>query len=148
MSTMVSVNFFRELLITFKFIFNLFQDTKDQEIHNASAIEESESTWSLNNTPKGTPTEIKKELSLTDKEDGLYDYQSEDYDIPSDDRKLLDRLCRLGYFNGGHHLEEIMYLENIRRSQLLQILDKFRDVLITSECEDPAIALFYSQLGS
>lgn len=39
-----------------------------------------------------------------------------------------------------------MYLENIRRSQLLQLLDKFRDVLITSECEDPAIALFYSQL--
>jgi len=47
----------------------------------------------------------------------LYDYQSEDYDIPSNDRKLLDRLCRLG--------EEIMYLENIRGSQLLQLLDKF-----------------------
>ncbi|EFN77603.1 GATOR complex protein NPRL3 [Harpegnathos saltator] len=123
-------------------------DIKDQDTHDTDAIEKSESTWSLNDTPKGTPTEIKEELSLTDKEDGLYDYQSEDYDIPSDDRKLLDRLCRLGYFNGGHHLEEIMYLENIRRSQLLQILDKFRDVLITSECEDPAIALFYSPLGS
>ncbi|XP_048515143.1 GATOR complex protein NPRL3 isoform X2 [Athalia rosae] len=55
-----------------------------------------------------------------------------------------DKLCRLGYLKGGHHLEEIMYLENIRRSQLLQILDKFRDVLITCETEDPAIALFYS----
>ncbi|XP_012216794.1 GATOR complex protein NPRL3 [Linepithema humile] len=122
----------------------LLLDMKDQETCDISAIEESESTWSLNDTP----TEIKEELSLEDKEDTLYDYQSEDYDIPSDDRKLLDRLCRLGYFNGGYHLEEIMYLENIRRSQLLQLLDKFRDVLMTSECEDPAIALFYNQLDS
>lgn len=111
-------------------------------------IEKSGSTWSLNEIPKGTSTEMKKELSLADKKDALYDYQSEDYDIPSDDKKLLDRLCHLGYFNGGYHLEEIMYLENIRRSQLLQLLDKFRDVLMTSECEDPAIALFYSQLDS
>lgn len=95
-----------------------------------------------------TPTEIKQEFALTDKENALYDYRSEDsYDIPSDDRKLLDRLCRLGYFDGDYHLEEIMYLENIRRSQLLQLLDKFRDVLMTSECEDAAIALFYSRLG-
>lgn len=64
-------------------------------------IGESGSTWSLNETPEGTPTEIKEELSLADKKNTLYDYQSEDYDIPSDDRKLLDRLCRLGYFNGG-----------------------------------------------
>ena len=82
------------------------------------------------------------------KEDGIYDYQAENYPIPSDDIILLDKLCRLGYFRGGHHLEEIMYLENIRRSQLLQILDKFRDILITCESEDPAIALFYSQFGS
>ncbi|XP_029166331.1 GATOR complex protein NPRL3 [Nylanderia fulva] len=123
-------------------------DTKDQETCDTDVIEKSGSTWSLNDTPKGTPTEIKKELSLASKEDALYDYQSEDYDIPSDDRKLLDRLCRLGYLNGGYHLEEIMYLENIRRSQLLQLLDKFRDVLMTSESEDPAIALFYSQLDS
>lgn len=124
-------------------------DAKDEMTHNSNEIAENGSNWSLNDTPKGTPTDMKEELSITlHKENGLYDYQTEDYDIPSDDRKLLDRLCRLGYFNGGHHLEEIMYLENIRRSQLLQILDKFRDVLITSECEDPAIALFYSHFGS
>ncbi|KYM78867.1 Nitrogen permease regulator 3-like protein [Atta colombica] len=123
-------------------------DTQDQETCDTNTMEESESIWSLNETPKGTPTEIKEELSLTDKEDTLYDYQSEDYDIPSNDRKLLDRLCRLGYFDGDYHLEEIMYLENIRRSQLLQLLDKFRDVLMTSECEDAAIALFYSRLGT
>lgn len=125
------------------------QDVRDQRTRDTSArIEESDGTWSLNETPRGTPTEIKEELSLVDEEDALYDYRSEDYDIPSDDRKLLDGLCRLGYFNGDYHLEEIMYLENIRRSQLLQLLDKFRDVLMTSECEDPAIALFYSRLGT
>lgn len=55
---------------------------------------------------------------------------------------LLARLCRKGYFKGEHHIEEIMYHENLRRSQLLQLLDKFRDVLITYEHEDPAIAMF------
>lgn len=118
--------------------------------HNLSEMSESSSSaWNLSDIGKGGSADMKEEFSMAlRKENGIYNYQSEDYDIPSDDRKLLDRLCRLGYFNGGHHLEEIMYLENIRRSQLLQILDKFRDVLITCECEDPAIALFYSQFGS
>lgn len=61
-----------------------------------------------------------------------------------DDLKLLVRLIQQGYLHGMHHLEEIMYLENVRRSQLLQLLDKFREVLITCETEDPAIAMFYS----
>ena len=50
-----------------------------------------------------------------------------------------------GYFKGEHHLEEIMYFENLRRSQLLQLLDKFRDVSIIYETEDPAIATLYTQ---
>lgn len=54
-------------------------------------------------------------------------------------------LIALGYFKGEHHLEEIMYFENLRRSQLLQLLDKFRDVLIIYETEDPAIATLYTQ---
>lgn len=108
---------------------------------------ETEIAWSLNDTPERTSMELKEEISLTSsKESEIYDYESENY-IPSDDLILLERLCRLGYFNGGHHLEEIMYLENIRRSQLLQILDKFRDILITCEYEDPVIALFYNQIG-
>ncbi|XP_067011625.1 GATOR complex protein NPRL3 [Anabrus simplex] len=61
-----------------------------------------------------------------------------------EDLSLLVRLWRQGYFRGCHHLEEIMYMENIRRSTLLQLLDKFRDILITCETEDPAIAMFYS----
>ena len=48
------------------------------------------------------------------------------------------RLKQSGYFQGEHHLEEIMFYENLRRSQLLQLLDKFRDVLILYETEDPA----------
>lgn len=62
----------------------------------------------------------------------------------SDDLALLAKLYRCGYLRGLHHLEEIMYLENLRRSQLLQLLDKFRDVLVTCETEDPALSIFYS----
>lgn len=57
-----------------------------------------------------------------------------------EDLALFARLCR--HFRGHHHLEEIMYLENVRRSQLLQLIDKFRDVLLTCQAEDPAIATF------
>ncbi|XP_062508618.1 GATOR1 complex protein NPRL3-like isoform X2 [Corticium candelabrum] len=45
------------------------------------------------------------------------------------DLKLFARLC--GYFDGKYHLEEIMYRENITRSQLLTVIDKFGEVLIT-----------------
>lgn len=58
-----------------------------------------------------------------------------------EDRKLFLRLCPR--FRGQHHLEEIMYCENVRRSHLLALLDKFRDVLFTVQHEDPAIAVFY-----
>ncbi|XP_017138539.1 GATOR complex protein NPRL3 [Drosophila miranda] len=61
-----------------------------------------------------------------------------------DDLALLVKLYQMGYFKSEHHLEEIMYFENLRRSQLLQLLDKFRDVLIIYETEDPAIASMYN----
>lgn len=38
-----------------------------------------------------------------------------------------------------------MYLENIRRSELLKLLDKFKEVLVTVEMEDPTIGNFYSR---
>lgn len=53
-----------------------------------------------------------------------------------EDLSLMVRLYQSGYFKGEHHLEEIMYFENLRRSHLLQLLDKFRDVLIIYETED------------
>lgn len=56
-----------------------------------------------------------------------------------EDLSLMVKLWQMGYFKGEHHLEEIMYFENLRRSSLLQLLDKFRDVLIIYETEDPAI---------
>lgn len=33
-----------------------------------------------------------------------------------------------------------MYYENVRRSQLLTLLDKFREILVTCQHEDPGIA--------
>lgn len=59
-----------------------------------------------------------------------------------EDRKLFLRLCPK--FRGKHHLEEMMYYENVRRSHLLALLDKFREVLFTVQHEDPTIAVFYS----
>lgn len=55
--------------------------------------------------------------------------------------------CRLlHYFRGRHHLEEIMYNENMRRSQLLMLFDKFRSVLVVTSHEDPVISVFQSLL--
>jgi len=62
-----------------------------------------------------------------------------------DDFRLLMRLLQQGYLAGNHHVEEIMYLENIRRSELLQLLDKFKDALVIVEMEDPTISNFYSR---
>ncbi|XP_050344100.1 GATOR complex protein NPRL3 isoform X1 [Nymphalis io] len=59
------------------------------------------------------------------------------------DLLLLAQLHKKGYFRGEQHLEEIMFMENVSRSQLMQLLDKFKDVLITFETEDPAVAMLY-----
>ena len=58
----------------------------------------------------------------------------------SDDLKQFAKLLR--YFRGKQHLEEIMYYENISRSQILIILDKFRDVLVTTLHPDPVTSVF------
>ncbi|XP_035694844.1 GATOR complex protein NPRL3-like isoform X2 [Branchiostoma floridae] len=60
-----------------------------------------------------------------------------------EDLRLFARL--VWYFRGQHHLEEIMYYENLRRSQLLTLLDKFREVLITCQHEDAAAAVFHTK---
>lgn len=59
------------------------------------------------------------------------------------DLLLLAQLHKKGYFRGEQHLEEIMFMENVSRSQLIQLLDKFKDILITFETEDPAVAMLY-----
>ncbi|XP_037082831.1 GATOR complex protein NPRL3-like isoform X1 [Pollicipes pollicipes] len=48
--------------------------------------------------------------------------------------RLFAKLLR--YFNGMYHLEEIMYRENLRRSQIHQLLEEFRDVLTTCQRDD------------
>ncbi|XP_038274139.1 GATOR complex protein NPRL3 isoform X5 [Dermochelys coriacea] len=61
-----------------------------------------------------------------------------------EDLRMFARL--LHYFRGRHHLEEIMYNENMRRSQLLTLFDKFRSVLVVTNHEDPVISVFQSLL--
>ena len=53
-----------------------------------------------------------------------------------DDLQMFVRL--FPYLNGNHRIEEIMYFEKLRRSQLLTLLDKFCDVLILCNYQDPA----------
>ncbi|XP_015265437.1 PREDICTED: nitrogen permease regulator 3-like protein [Gekko japonicus] len=59
-----------------------------------------------------------------------------------EDLRMFARL--LHYFRGRHHLEEIMYNENLRRSHLLMLFDKFRSVLVVTNHEDPVISVFQS----
>ncbi|XP_051865038.1 GATOR complex protein NPRL3 [Pristis pectinata] len=59
-----------------------------------------------------------------------------------EDLRMLAKL--LHYFRGRHHLEEIMYNENMRRSVLLTLIDKFRSVLVLRNHEDPIISVFQS----
>ena len=56
--------------------------------------------------------------------------------------KVLNAVCRrlCRYFDGRHHLEEMMFYENIRRSQLLIVLDKFYEILVISHHEEPNIS--------
>ncbi|XP_030646129.1 GATOR1 complex protein NPRL3 isoform X3 [Chanos chanos] len=61
-----------------------------------------------------------------------------------EDLRMFARL--LHYFRGHHHLEEIMYNENMRRSQLKTLFDKFRSVLVVTNHEDPIISLFQSPM--
>lgn len=56
--------------------------------------------------------------------------------VDPDDMAFFLRL--FPYFKGQHHLEEIMYYENVRRSELVTLIDKFRSILITTQHEDPA----------
>nr|XP_027200002.1 GATOR complex protein NPRL3-like [Dermatophagoides pteronyssinus] len=55
-----------------------------------------------------------------------------------DDIRLFVKL--LPYFDGHHHIEDIMYYENLRRSHILTLIDKFRNVLIVCQYEDTTVA--------
>uniref|UniRef100_A0A914WBV3 GATOR complex protein NPRL3 n=1 Tax=Plectus sambesii TaxID=2011161 RepID=A0A914WBV3_9BILA len=51
-----------------------------------------------------------------------------------EDLQFFLRLTK--YFDGEHHIEDIMYSENCNRSSLLRILDAFEAVLVTSIRQD------------
>lgn len=61
----------------------------------------------------------------------LYEYEASHIralDDGTPQYRLLKRLCR--YFRGTHHLEEIMWRENVERFDLLQVLDKYKNILV------------------
>ncbi|CAD5121881.1 DgyrCDS10342 [Dimorphilus gyrociliatus] len=59
-----------------------------------------------------------------------------------EDLKLF--LSIVPHLNGEHHIEDIMYRENMKRSTILTILDKFRDVVCVNEREDAGISYWIS----
>jgi hypothetical protein len=62
------------------------------------------------------------------------------------DKKELVKFAQVGVFmNGKYHIEEIMYHSDLRRSQLLQIIDKFRNIIVRHEHEDPALTMYYDE---
>lgn len=58
--------------------------------------------------------------------------------VDKEDMRLFLRMSK--YFRGDHHLEDIMFYENVTRSELLMLIDKFRSILITVQHEDTAIS--------
>jgi hypothetical protein len=61
----------------------------------------------------------------------LYEYEQRhiaSLDDGSPQYRLLKRVVR--YFRGTHHLEEIMWRENIERIELVQVLEKFKSILV------------------
>lgn len=60
-----------------------------------------------------------------------------------DDLRFFARVAP--YFTGRYHVEDIMYHEDIRRAQLMTVVDKFRQVLVKQEAEDPAITAYFKK---
>ncbi|XP_066914033.1 GATOR1 complex protein NPRL3-like [Clytia hemisphaerica] len=58
------------------------------------------------------------------------------YLVERDDMLFFLRMTK--YFDGEHHLENIMYFENVSRSKLIICIDKFRSILITVQHQDAA----------
>lgn len=53
---------------------------------------------------------------------------------------LSRRLCK--YFDGTHHLEEIMLNENMTRTDLLNIIDRHLPMLYTMQAPDAATSYY------
>ena len=63
------------------------------------------------------------------------------------DKNELAKFAQVAVFmNGKYHIEEIMYHMDLRRAQLLQIIDKFRLIIVRHEHEDPALTMYYEPI--
>ena len=55
-----------------------------------------------------------------------------------EDIRLFARLCPV-YFDGHHHVEDMMHYENLRRSQILTLVEKFQELLLVYTYEDTTV---------
>ena len=64
------------------------------------------------------------------------------------DKEELAKFAKVAvYMNGKYHVEEIMYHMDLRRAQLLAFVDKFRDIIVRHEHEDPALTMYYEPIN-
>lgn len=99
-------------------------------------------TNTLENPSKNNADDILSHLSADEKDAVLAVPASKNLE----DLQLFVDLSK--YFDGKHHIEEMMYHENIGRSALVQLIDKFRSILIKHEHEDPAVSMYFRKMES
>lgn len=98
-------------------------ETFDSPMDNSSMSEQNAETPQLDKTATSVLKKLPAELRDMD-----------------EDLRLFLRLCK--YFNGEHHFEDVMYWENLRRSDLVKMMAKFQSVLATCQHEDKLSAVF------
>ena len=64
----------------------------------------------------------------------------------ADTADLLQFVRFSKYMRGDHHIEDMMYHENCTRYELLQCIDKFSNILIKHEHEDPVVTKYWSKI--
>ncbi|KAG8196184.1 hypothetical protein JTE90_007912 [Oedothorax gibbosus] len=106
---------------------SLLSKDESEEEDDELSFREQDSVRLANLTPSERDAILRDAAFANSKDDLKY----------KEDLKNFVRFCP--YFRGRHHLEEIMYCENIRRSHLLSLLDKFRSILVTCQFEDKAV---------
>ncbi|XP_059175944.1 GATOR complex protein NPRL3-like [Physella acuta] len=109
---------------------NLLSKSPSQEANSDGSIvpEDMKTQWRI---PDSLLNELKPEMKAA-----IFKCQAAKN---PEDLNLFAKL--FPYFNGKHHLEEMMFYENLHRSQLVTLLDKFNEVLVLCHHEDPATSL-------
>jgi len=127
----------KHVSVTFEVGSPISEKSVDSE---TAVIEDFEKNKNEESTKDTIEDRILKPLSAAEREAILSIPASKNLE----DLELFVNLSR--YFDGKHHLEEIMYHENIGRSTLVQLIDKFRSILIKHEHEDPAVSLYFRKM--